>query len=82
MDIKSPTLLKLKGVLFLVLGLIAAGLLVYTSPDWITVGLLLIVIWAFCRFYYFAFYVLHHYADKNFNYAGLLHLIRYLLGKK
>ena len=82
MDIKSPTLLKLKGLLFLVLGLIAAGLLIYKSTDWTTVGLLLIVIWAFCRFYYFAFYVLHHYADKDFNYAGLLHLVRYLLGKK
>jgi len=82
MDIKSPTLLKLKGVLFLTLGLIAGGLLVIQSPDWTTVGLLLIVIWAFSRFYYFAFYVLHHYADKNFNYSGLCHLIRYLLGKK
>jgi len=64
------------------LDLLAAGLLIYMSQEWITVGLLLIVIWAFCRFYYFAFYVLHHYADKSFNYAGLLHLIRYLLGKK
>lgn len=82
MDIESPTLLKIKGVLFLILGLLAAGLLIYISQEWITVGLLLIVIWAFSRFYYFAFYVLHHYADKNFNYSGLLHLVRYLLGKR
>ena len=82
MDIESPTLLKIKGVLFLILGLLAAGLLIYISQEWITVGLLLILIWAFSRFYYFAFYVLHHYADKNFNYSGLLHLVRYLLGKR
>ena len=82
MDIESPTLLKIKGILFLILGLLAAGLLIYISQEWITVGLLLIVIWAFSRFYYFAFYVLHHYADKDFNYSGLLHLVRYLLGKR
>lgn len=82
MDIKSPTLLKLKGVLFLILGLIAAGLLIFQSPDWTTVVLILIVIWAFSRFYYFAFYVLHHYADKSFKYSGLLDLVRYLLGKR
>jgi len=82
MDIKSPTLLKIKGILFLVLGLIAAGLLILDSPEWRTAGLIFIVIWAFSRFYYFAFYVLHHYADKNFKYSGLLDLMRYLLGKK
>ena len=83
MDIKSPKLLKAKGLLFLALGLIAAGMLILEAPEVRTVVLLGIVIWAFCRFYYFAFYVLHHYADKDFNYAGLLHLIRYLLlGKR
>jgi hypothetical protein len=44
--------------------------------------LLVICVWAFCRFYYFAFYVLEHYADPNFRYAGLLDLLRYLLGSK
>ena len=82
MDIKNPKILKLKGILFLVLGLIASGLLVLNSPELSTVVLLVVTIWAFCRFYYFAFYVLHHYADKDFNYAGLAHLIRYLIGKR
>jgi hypothetical protein len=45
--------------------------------------LLAICIWAFCRFYYFAFYVLHHYADPEFKYSGLLDLLKYLLmGKR
>ena len=80
MDIKNPSILKLKGLLFLMLGLMAAGLIIIESPHLRTLGLLLIVIWAFCRFYYFAFYVMHHYADKNFNYSGLVNLIGYLLG--
>jgi len=82
MDIKNPALLKVKGLLFLLLGLLAVALLILESPDWRTVGLIVIVIWAFSRFYYFAFYVLHHYADKNFKYTGLIDLVRYLLGKR
>lgn len=81
MDITNPRLLKIKGVLFLLLGLISGGLLIATVPEWRTVVLLAIAIWAFCRFYYFAFYVLHHYADPSFKYAGLVDLMRYLIGK-
>ncbi|GHC54317.1 hypothetical protein [Roseibacillus persicicus] len=82
MDIKSPCLLKLKGPLFLILGSIAAAILLLESPNLQTLALLLIVIWSFSRFYYFAFYVLHHYADPEFKYSGLLDLTRYLVGKR
>ena len=82
MDIKNPKILKFKGILFLTLGLMAAALIFIQIPSLQNFVLILITIWAFCRFYYFAFYVLHHYADKDFNYSGLLHLFRYLLGRK
>ena len=71
MDIKNPKILKAKGLLFLLLGLMAAGLLLYEIFSLRVLFLLVVVIWAFCRFYYFAFYVLHHYVDSNFKYAGL-----------
>ena len=79
MDIVNPKLLKLKGLLFLVLGLASAVLLIIQMPNLTAVSLLAIAIWAFCRFYYFAFYVLQHYADPSFRYAGLWDLTRYLL---
>lgn len=82
MDLKHPALLKLKGLLFLLLGLLAGGLLLMRDPAWETVLLLVVAVWAFCRFYYFAFYVLHHYADPSFKYAGLVSLVRYLLQKR
>lgn len=82
MEIKNPQVLKLKGILFFILGLLAAGLLFIQLPTWENAILLLIAMWAFCRFYYFAFYVLHHYADPNFKYTGLLDLVRYLLRGK
>ena len=82
MDITNPKLLKLKGVLFLLLGLLSAANLLALMPDLRVLLLLLVCVWAFARFYYFAFYVLHHYADPDFRYSGLWDLIRYLLTKK
>lgn len=82
MNITNSKLLKVKGILFLVLGLFSVALLLCLFPDWKVVLLLAISIWAFCRFYYFAFYVLHHYADPDFKYSGLVDLSRYLLTGK
>lgn len=48
-DLKSPTLLYLKGGLMLVTGLLAAGLLLLDRPDLRSALLLGIAIWGFCR---------------------------------
>ena len=77
-DIKNSRLLWVKGVLFLVLGLLAGGLLLADSPTMHTATLLAVAIWAFCRAYYFAFYVIEKYADPGFRYAGLFALARYI----
>ena len=82
MDIENPRILKVKGLLFLALGLLSGALLLLSSSAWQQAALLAICIWAFCRFYYFAFYVLQHYADPEFRYSGLLDLARYLLRNK
>lgn len=81
-DLTSPALIKLKGVLFLILGLFSGGLLVVQYPDWKTAVLLAICIWAFCRCYYFAFYVIEHYVDPGYKFAGIGSALRYLLGRK
>jgi hypothetical protein len=82
MDITSPRLLKLKGALFLFLGLLSGGLLLFLiQPFFWQLALLLgICIWAFCRAYYFCFYVMQHYADPGFKYAGLWDLFLHLSG--
>ena len=49
MDITSPKILKLKGALFLLLGLLSAGILILPILSWTTVALLVIAIWSFCR---------------------------------
>ncbi len=51
------------------------GLLLAPQFSWQALALLLITIWASCRTYYFCFYVLEHYVDPGFRYAGLWDLI-------
>jgi hypothetical protein len=77
-DLKNLNLIKLKGFLFLFLGLFAGVLLILESPKISTALLLLICVWSFCRAYYFVFYVIEHYVDKEFRFAGLIDFIRYL----
>ena len=76
-DIKSTKLLWTKGVLFLLIGVVSSVLLLLEAPS-LKVGLLLaLAVWAFCRAYYFAFYVIEHYADPSYRFAGLISFIRY-----
>ncbi len=81
-DIRSRRLLLLKGGLFLLLGLIAGGLILAESLRWRTALLLGITVWAFCRFYYFLFYVLERYAGRKQPFAGVLDALGYLLRGK
>ena len=82
MDITSKRLLYVKGALFVALGLLASALLVAEHPSVSTVALLAIAVWAFARAYYFAFYVVQHYADPAFRFAGLWDFARYVLSRE
>lgn len=80
-DLSSERWIKIKGFLFLSLGVSLWLFLVLTHPT-LEFGLLLtLAIWAFCRFYYFAFYVIEHYVDRSYNFSGLFSFARYLTGK-
>jgi hypothetical protein len=78
-DLTNPKAIKFKGALFLVMGLMASALLLIDTPTLRTVFLLGIAIWSFCRFYYFAFYVIEHYVDPGFRFSGLVDFVRYCL---
>jgi len=77
-DLTDPRWIKLKGILFLVVGILAALLLWTESPSLRSALLLTITIWCFCRFYYFAFYVIEHYVDPGFHFSGLWDFALYL----
>jgi hypothetical protein len=81
-DIESPWLIHLKGALFLVLGLGGGTMLLVFSPTIRTAMLLVITIWAFCRFYYYLFYVLDRYLGREKRFAGVIDALRYLISKE
>ncbi|HZJ43931.1 MAG TPA: hypothetical protein VFD63_09200 [Pyrinomonadaceae bacterium] len=81
-SIADPFWIKVKGILFLILGTLASILLVLELPSVKVVVLLALAIWSFCRFYYFAFYVMEKYVDSTYRYSGLLDLARYLIRRR
>lgn len=80
-DIRSSWLIHTKGALFVALGLLSAALLIAQLPTLKTVALLGLTVWAFCRFYYYLFYVLERYLGRDKRFAGVLDALRYLLLK-
>ena len=77
-DITNRRLMHLKGFLFLLLGLMGAGVLYAQSQNLRTLLLLLITVWAFCRFYYYLFYVLERYLGRGRKYAGIWDALKFL----
>ena len=76
-DLTSKGLIVAKGLVFLALAGVTATLLLLETPSLRVAALIVVLVWASCRFYYFLFYVLQHYVDPNLRYAGL----RALLGQ-
>ncbi len=72
-DLTSPKLIYAKGILFLVLGGLSLALLLVLHPSLDVAVLSAVSIWAFARFYYFAFYVISQYVDASYRYSGLCH---------
>jgi hypothetical protein len=81
-DIKNPRLLYAKGLLFVLGGVMAAGMVLAERPSVKVALLLAIAIWCFARAYYFAFYVVQHYVDPSYKFSGLWSFARYLLQKR
>jgi hypothetical protein len=81
-DITNPRLLYAKGVLFLLTGTLAAALILIEHPTLRVALLLALSIWCFARAYYFAFYVVQHYADPGYRFAGLIDFVRYLVRRR
>jgi hypothetical protein len=81
-DLQNSAAMWFKAFLFLIIGATAGILLILELRSWRGAVLLGLTIWAFCRAYYFAFYVIEKYVDPTYRFAGLFSVLRYLLGRK
>src|SRR5690349_12153204 len=81
-DITNPKLIYAKGFLFLLTGVLASALLLLEYPTLKAALLLAVSVWCFARFYYFAFYVVEHYVDPGYRFAGLGSFVAYLLRRR
>ena len=80
-NLTDPRWIKLKGALFLFVGLLASTLLILETPTLKVAVLLAVVVWCFCRAYYFAFYVIEKYVDPSYRFSGLGSALRYLCSR-
>lgn len=78
-NLTDPRWIKFKGILFLLLALSASALLLLDHPTVTDAVLLAILVWGFCRAYYFAFYVIEHYVDPGFHFSGLSDFVKYMI---
>ena len=69
-------------------GVLASGLLVAAMliapallAGWEVVALHVVAVWAFCRAYYFAFYVIEKYVDGRYRFAGVWSAVRWVVGR-
>ncbi len=81
-ELTHPGWIKFKGILFLLVGLASTLLLLLEAPTLKVAVLFAISVWCFCRFYYFAFYVIEHYVDPGYRFSGLISFARYLMARK
>lgn len=82
MDLKNPRLLYLKAALLLLVGCLAGVLLLVDTPTLKAGALLAVCVWSFALAYYFAFYVVEHYVDPGYRFAGLWSFARYVMRRR
>jgi hypothetical protein len=80
-DLKSRQLIYLKGFLFLMILLIAGGLILFETRSWKIAIMLLLVVWSSARLYYFMFYVIEKYVDPEYKFAGIGSFLQYLFSR-
>ena len=81
MDLRNPKWMYLKAALLLAIGVLCFALVWMGNPTSATAIYLALMIWAFARAYYFAFYVVEKYIDESYRFSGLISFIRYLLAR-
>jgi hypothetical protein len=71
-NLLRPRWMAIKALLFVVIAGLAATVVLWQQPSWTIAACLALLGWACSRAYYFAFYVIEHYVDRSYRFAGLV----------
>jgi len=82
MDLRNHKWMYLKAGLFVFIVFSCFILVLGEAPTVRTALLLMLMIWASARAYYFAFYVVEKYVDPQYRFSGLISFFQYLLSPK
>ncbi len=80
-DIEAKPVLYFKAILFVAVFLLAVALNLMESDLTIRIMSLALVIWSSARIYYFMFYVIENYIDKEYKFSGIYSFMKYMLKK-
>lgn len=78
-DLVNPKWMYLKAIGFILIAFLCALGLLIRSLRIETVLLIILLVWASARAYYFCFYVIEKYIDPRFKFAGLGSMLGYLM---
>lgn len=81
-NLLSPRWMVVKAVLFLAIAGLSAFVVLLQNPSWTVAACLALIGWACSRAYYFAFYVVQHYVDPTFRFAGLVDFGRWCMRQR
>ena len=77
-DLKSKQAIYLKAILFIVILIISVILNIITDELKIRIFSIILIVWSSARIYYFMFYVIENYVDKEFKFSSIYSFVKYL----
>lgn len=81
-DLIKPKWMYLKAIGFVLIAFLCAIGLLLRSMSFETGVLILLLMWASARAYYFCFYVIERYIDPEFRYSGIGSALGYMFGSR
>jgi hypothetical protein len=78
----NKKLIYLKGILFLIIGIVGFLYCLLLNFSIFFFFMLVLTIWAWCRLYYFMFYVITKYVDPDYKFSSIFNFLQYLMRKK
>lgn len=81
-DLKTKSAMFFKVVLFLMILVLSIILNLTESNVYLKLLSIVMIMWSSSRIYYFMFYVIEHYLDRDYRFSSIYSCVCYLLKAK